>query len=279
MESGVIKVKRVVIGMLAETSIHPGTESTGGVVDLPVAREAATGYPLIPSSSMKGTLRNRAERVMGKAAIEAFGQKDNAGHVAITDARLLLLPIRSLTGHYRWVTCPYLLQRLQRDLLLAGISVNWVQANPSQEQAFTAMEEVLYLEELMLHGTARPELLESVANIIRPLVLHDFVADELVNLLTIVNNDRMKYFASYCLPVRARNKLNDETKISENLWYEETLPPDTLLYTLLLQRPDLPGDLTKLLAIFEDNSFLQVGGNETMGQGWCAVSVYGEDGK
>jgi len=280
LESGVVKVKRALIGMLAETSIHPGAESNTGVVDLPVAREAATGYPLIPGSSMKGTLRTTAKELLGNAETEQiFGKIDNAGQVAITDARLLLLPIRSLTGHYRWVTCPYLIQRLQRDLALAGISVNLDVETPADNQAFTATNGVLHLEELMLQGKARPELIESLACLIKPLILHKFVAEELVHQLTIVSNDRMKYFASYCLPVRARNVLNKKTKTSENLWYEESLPPDTLLYTLLLHRPDIKGDLSKPLSIFTETPYLQVGGNETMGQGWCAISVYEEGGK
>jgi len=33
-----------IIGLLAETSIHPGSGQDAGFVDLPVAREAATDY-------------------------------------------------------------------------------------------------------------------------------------------------------------------------------------------------------------------------------------------
>ena len=49
-------MRSAVIGLLAETSIHPGTGRSTGVVDLPVAREAATDYPFIAGSSLKGAL-------------------------------------------------------------------------------------------------------------------------------------------------------------------------------------------------------------------------------
>jgi len=35
-------MKNIVLGLLAETSLHPGSGQTADVIDLPVAREAAT---------------------------------------------------------------------------------------------------------------------------------------------------------------------------------------------------------------------------------------------
>ncbi|MBC7326081.1 MAG: type III-B CRISPR module RAMP protein Cmr4, partial [Moorella sp. (in: Bacteria)] len=80
------------------------------------------------------------------------------------------------------------------------------------------------------------------------------------------------YFARYGLAVNARNVLNDATKTSENLWYEETLPPDSLFYALLLARAGKERALANLAGLFGQRPYLQVGGNETVGQGWCAVS-------
>ena len=45
-----------IIGLLAETYIHPGTGQSAGAIDLPVARERVTQYPFVPGSSMKGAL-------------------------------------------------------------------------------------------------------------------------------------------------------------------------------------------------------------------------------
>ena len=76
----------------------------------------------------------------------------------------------------------------------------------------------------------------------------------------------------YGLPIQARNQLDTETKKSENLWYEESLPPDTLMYALVVERTG--GALSALSLLFPPGqAYLQAGGNETVGQGWFAVTV------
>lgn len=37
----------VILGLLAQTSIHAGKDSTTGVIDLPIQREGHSGYPCI----------------------------------------------------------------------------------------------------------------------------------------------------------------------------------------------------------------------------------------
>ena len=116
-------MKTMLLRMLAETTIHPGIGRSGGVIDLPVAREAATDYPFIAGSSLKGALRDKTETAMEKGkefADKWFGKPDTAGEVLVSDARLLLLPVRSLTGSYRWLTCPHIIERLCRDMRRAG---------------------------------------------------------------------------------------------------------------------------------------------------------------
>ena len=114
-------MKTCMYGMLAETPIHPGAGQSSGFVDLPVAREAATDYPVIVGSSMKGALLSAArDRIQRKEVKDfdiefVFGEHDNAGALLVSDARLLLLPIRSLTSHFMWVTCPHLIERYVRE--------------------------------------------------------------------------------------------------------------------------------------------------------------------
>ena len=52
-------MKSAMLGLLAETPIHPGAGRGMGVVDLPVAREAATDYPVLVGSSLKGALKGQ----------------------------------------------------------------------------------------------------------------------------------------------------------------------------------------------------------------------------
>src|SRR5204863_5194832 len=103
-----------------------------GVIDLPIAREKATGIPYLPGSSLKGTLRDSGLNKCKNAQDEdkcykVFGPKNDradeyAGAAQFADQRLLLLPIRSLAGTFAWVTSPYLLKRCLRDASDAGVA-------------------------------------------------------------------------------------------------------------------------------------------------------------
>ncbi len=267
-------MKSAIIGLLAETSLHPGTGQVIGAVDLPVAREKHTGYPVIVGSSLKGSLRDRAEQEWGVDSQEVkkiFGEQEAAGAVAVTDARLLLLPVRSLNGHFKWVTCPYLLERFKRDAGLAGMEADFTVPKVDSEEAVVKNGEgQIFLEELAF--TQRTGDLGGVIAAVKTLILHPSVAGRLEESLVVISDGDFSYFARYGLVVNARNVLDDKTKVSENLWYEETIPSDSLFYALLLARYGEESALASLKEVFEKRPYLQVGGNETVGQGWCAVS-------
>jgi len=265
-------MKTAMMGLLAETSLHPGAESSTGAIDLPVAREAVTQYPVIVGSSLKGALRDLARHSLGDSVADSvFGIPDNAGQVMVGDARLLLLPVRSLSAPYRWVTCPYVLERFQRDLALAGQSVHFAVPNPDDETAVvTAGQGRLFLEEVCLN--VKPGNLEALAGTVGSLVYHPSVRERLAGQLTIISNNNFQYFARYGLQVNARNNLDTATKTSRNLWYEETVPPDTLFCSLVMTRPGMEGAFDAVRAMFGQRPYLQLGGNETVGQGWCCVT-------
>lgn len=273
-------MKSAIIGLLAETGLHPGTEQSTGAIDLPVAREAATGYPVLVGSSLKGALKDKAKQksLDDNVKDEIFGKQDNAGAVAVTDARLLLLPVRSLTGHYKWATCPYLLERFQRDRELAELPASFEVPKPVKDEAIAAEtpgNNQLFLEELSFKVREAAKEISAVAEALSPLIKHRSARERLKQQLVVLSDDEFKHFAMYGLQVNARNQLDEETKQSKNLWYEETLPPDTLLYALLIPRSGKEPVLDHLKQLFNGHPYLQVGGNETVGQGWCAVAWLG----
>ena len=266
-------MRSAVIGLLAETSIHPGTGRGTGVVDLPVAREAATDYPFIAGSSLKGALRDQGRRSTNNDENfdkDIFGTQDEAGSLLVSDARLLLLPVRLLTGAYRWVTCPILIERYQRDLKRAGVDP--LPPVPSVEPmcALATGEDRLFLEEreFRVTGAPDPELIEALA----PLIAHEETRRRLPRQLVVLDDNDFAWFARYGLPIQARNQLDKDTKTSKNLWFEESIPPDTLMYALVVERRE--GALGALSRLFPaERPYLQAGGNETVGQGWFAVTV------
>ncbi|WP_043586019.1 type III-B CRISPR module RAMP protein Cmr4 [Geminisphaera colitermitum] len=276
----------LILGLLAETSIHPGAGQSFGIVDLPVAREAATDYPVIPGSSVKGALLALAKeserldeptchRVFGKA--DKDGNTGNAGALLVSDARLLLLPVRSLSSAYKWVTCPHLLERWQRDSKRADekstvakpippvqvATEKYLGEKPASDAANLFLEERQFTHA----GPLPPDLLKALAALF-PSSARETAA-RLPDQLVILNDDDFAWFVRYGLPVQARNVL-DKNKTSENLWYEESIPADSLFYLLLAERADA---LTAITQIFKDRPYLQLGGNETVGMGWFSVNT------
>lgn len=256
-----------IIGLLAETYIHPGTGQSAGAIDLPVARERVTQYPFIPGSSMKGALLD-ASRGNGLDTDRLFGQQENAGQLLISDARLLLLPVRSLASPYVWLTCPYLIERFRRDRERAGKGGALPQITPSaDDKALVAGGGDLFLEERRFAVESKPS--DALIQVIGALIPHDEARARLSRQLAIVTDKAFAWFAEYALPVQARNVLDEGTKTSKNLWYEEALPPDTLMYFVVGERAD--GAAGKIAAHLVGRRYLQAGGNETVGQGWFAI--------
>ncbi|MCI0590005.1 MAG: type III-B CRISPR module RAMP protein Cmr4 [Gammaproteobacteria bacterium] len=288
--------KTLIVGMLAETFIHPGSGQSAGALDQPVAREAATDYPFIAGSSLKGalkdklaqTLTEKVERRFSDGNLEKlFGKSDNAGEIIVSDARLLLLPVRSLTGSYKWVTCPHLLERLQRDQSRCGQPAGFVLPTAILDKHALGGKKgaKIMLEERTFdfQGSAGSDVVQQLAKFMAPKSAQKRLDEQLV----ILSNNAFSWFAKFGLAVQARNQLK-ENKTSNNLWYEETLPPDTLMYTLLSERfcvkeaaPSEPasgtanvaqqGAVTQIKAVFDKSPYFQVGGNETVGQGWFIV--------
>lgn len=262
-------MKTVMFGLLAETSIHPGTGRSVGVVDLPVAREAATNYPVLVGSSLKGALRDRAGNTTDVAR-RLFGAPDHAGALLVADARLILLPVRSLTTAFRWATCPHLLERYRRDLARAGLPHDFTVPTVTPGTALGKAAGPLFLEERQFTATTAVD--SKIVAAIAPLLRHAETRERLDDRIVVLTDDDFAWFVRYALPIQARNVLDDDTKQSTNLWYEETLPPETVLHALLMARDaDTLNELTRL---FADMPYLQAGGNETVGQGWFAVTIH-----
>lgn len=302
-------MKTALMGLLAETFIHPGSGQNEGAIDLPVARERSTNYPFIAGSSLKGALLDgicqrqgvkpsdiervrdlqQAEtkdetidpkiKAKAEAIIAGFGRQDNAGELLIGDAQLLLLPVRSLSDAYRWVTCPLLLERLKRSLQRALGEAMELPEPPAKGTYLGAGSQHvrLYLEELGFTHHARIAADADWIKRIGDLIFHKEVADRLARQLVVLDNGDFDWFATNALPVHARNILDGETKESKNLWYEETLPPDTVMFSVISQRNSHSTALTGLKN--ELGNYLQAGGNETVGQGWFAIRWKGKSGE
>lgn len=268
----------ILLGLIAETPIHYGAETGGGAIDLPVAREAATRYPVIAGSAFKGSLKD----TLG-GENDYTGSAEAAGQLIFSDIRLLLLPVRSLSSSYAWVTCPLLLERLQRDASRAGFNATFNFTMPKVDAdhylyADDTMPQLLQLEERQFKKATRSAvdpLLASLVAALQTVIVHPSAKNRVPRQLVVLSNDDFAWFAEFSLPVNAHNKLNADNKTSKNLWYEETLPPDTVMHSLILPRPTLAPEtqqaaMTHIGYQLGQTPFLQIGAGETTGLGWFA---------
>jgi len=115
-------MKRYISIVRTVTPTRLGMGRAAGRIDLPIIREASTGWPVVPGSSLKGVLRAEAEE---KGATEEdvkrrFGSQDSAGTLVLTDHFASLLPVRSYYGVFALITCPLAISRVNELLSLTG---------------------------------------------------------------------------------------------------------------------------------------------------------------
>ena len=277
------------VGMMAQTAIHAGASSNENLIDLPIQREAHSDWPVIAGSGVKGAWRAKAEVEVKqqKEVISAiFGPdtnnaSDHAGAIMVSDARLLLLPVRSLTSHFKWVTCPALLTRFLRDKKRLGLTAEMMNFDIPENTALVLQESGdLHLEEYRF--TTQVQENDALVEQLLGLMGEDR-RDELQANLTIISDDEFRYFCRAAIPVQAHIAIDSETKTVKPgaLWYEETLPAETLMYNCLTFSHDR--SKTKLTAedlagcfeaeLIDATPYLQVGGNATVGMGWFSLTV------
>lgn len=285
----------------AITSLHPGSGTALGVVDLPVQRERHTQWPIVPGSSLKGILRSMCTRrhtETDPGVITVFGPPTadsgaHAGAAAISDARILFFPVRSLRGVFAWVTCPAVLERYQRDLGLAGHPPFGEILRPGRNQAA-----VVSGSPLLVNGNRLVlEEFEFEAKIPSGTTQWDWfaknsIADEgtaarLKTHMAILHDDDFTHFVRHATEVVARVGLDYERKTvrSGALFYEEFLPPETVLYSLVFAEDSRNAGhgmtAAEVNAWLKDNipPVMQIGANETTGKGLCSISVRSGSGR
>lgn len=278
----------------ALSPLHAGTGQSVDVVDLPIARTRATGIPFLPGSSLKGVLRERcrgpkeseeSKAVFGPEHTEA---DKHAGAFAVTDARLLALPVRSFRGAFAWVSSPLLLALARRDLAAAKLGgglpevrplagpTAWV-TKPSRVTHEEGRGAKVYLEDLDLPAEA------SGAVDVWARWLARFVApgsDMFTGRLVVVDDDTMSFLLETATQIDARVRIDGETgTVAQGaLWYEESLPAETLLLGLAMadqsRHPTVRMERAEVLRhALPGEVAVQLGGKASVGRGRCRVVV------
>ncbi|MCL6536312.1 MAG: type III-B CRISPR module RAMP protein Cmr4 [Armatimonadetes bacterium] len=258
----------------ALTPLHVGTGQAVGNVDLPIAREKATGFPIVPASALKGVLRDYFSTQSW--ATQAFGDTDQAGAWVFTDLRILCLPMRSFFGVFAYATCPLILEQLRRRAEVFGVTgfenlsvaVDGTQIALTSDSALQRDGKV-YLEDLDL--TAKElQAADAVARAIADKLLPEGERSHFMARFAVVANDVFTFLSETATEVVARVRLEDDTKTvaSGGLWYEEAVPAEAVFYGFVGATSEKPS-----LASLQIDQPLQIGGDATIGRGLCKVVI------
>jgi len=282
-------MKATIVYLHAITPVHSGTGQTVAVIDLPIAREKATGWPMIPGSSIKGVVRDSYPGDE-KVKEELFGTQENAGKLVLTDQRILCLPVRSFFGTFAWVTCPLVLQRFVKDMTGIGATVPFTATIPtvSGEDACKICPGSklvnggkVYLEDLDLNPAEDAADTKTIAGgIAAALFANDQQAQtHFTERFAIVSDELFNFLSETATEVAARIALNERGTTTDdggNLWYEEAVPAETIFAGAALYTKDGNAAEDKpLTQVLEPISgkCIQIGGNASVGRGLCRVIV------
>lgn len=243
----------------ALSSIHCGIGQGLNDIDLPTARNSVSGHPLIPGSSLKGVLKdeftqgetgkNSGKPDWEELALSLFGgdgSDEFASAISVGDANLLALPVRSFFGTFAFLVSPYTLQQLKtlcmrtgKEKNLPGIPATGLSENSGHykvqlpetsllEQTGTS---TILLEEMDLLIDADRHSATQWADIVAPLFFFDEEGRDLFKKrFAIVDDNVLNFLCDSALPVDARIAIDHETGTvkSSALWYEETVPAESL---------------------------------------------------
>lgn len=291
--------------ILALTQIHAGSGSKiYGFVDLPIQRDSYD-FPIIWGSSIKGAMRGCFKIRGNDSEIEniIFGPReesaaDYASSIVVTDANLLLIPIRSLYGIYAYATNTFLLNKAK--ILFSLVNDNKAESIDRIvslcKEKIANWDSIISSEEIIKDNKA--VLMEQEIN----CMVEDRIKQEFENILPnnlpipkdeiskriVILSDRYSSLIKRATIISTRIAIDYEKKTvkGEALWSEEYLPELTIMYNLILARKprvntqkigsakEVIEKLTQGLGGNLDQFTLVLGGHETIGKGiveFCRV--------
>lgn len=277
--------------IVCETSLHAGSGSDIGIVDLPIQRERHTGFPKIESSGLKGGIREAFEENTDQIKVGtknvsvnddvsisfAFGPDEgdlHAGALGFTDARLLLFPVKSMKGVFAWITCPRVLERFRSDLKLCKKNLDFEmpeeKTSPRDCSLFIKGNNIV-LEEYTFQITKDGDANGKCTSLARwlsdnlfpkpkgPKDGYPYWRSKMQKDIVVLSDDDFTDFVALSTEVVTRTKINSKTGTVQSgaLFTEEYLPSETILYSLALASPIFTEEKDK-----KDSIFVQLSKNE-----------------
>jgi len=241
--------KSEILTFYCETPLHMGAGTSVSYVDLPIQRERHTDFPIMQATGIKGVLREAFERQTDDKTLTEviFGPEKGdsfASCISITDAKILLFPVRSASGIFSWITCPFVLERFKKD---TGISDIPKVSTPGENEIIVAKEKnnilkiedkYVFLEEFVFDVKEVDEISEIVNKIKNLLPSNNLILNTLSQRFAIVNDNVFTDFVKMAVEIRTRIKIDQATgTVGEGPFVEELIPSESIFYSIVSFNP------------------------------------------
>lgn len=266
-----------ILHIFTRTPLHVGAGSSVGAIDMPIQRERHTQIPIIPGSSLKGVLRDRWN---GHAdQVELFGSESDAGkealktgNLVIGEARVICFPVRSAKGSFAWITSPLALARYARERNVAAPKLPPLDDESCLAGSYVTLNGGVVLEEYAFKVSPLPA---EAVTLLKDALPGDAVWATLDKRLVIVSDGIFSHFCATACEVQQRIQIDDDTGTVKSgaLFNQENVPSETLFYATLSQRKATGKGLAELAASLMEKPVLQIGGDETIGLGFCTIAL------
>lgn len=285
-----------------KTNLHAGSGDTNfGIVDNQVQRDTISNLPVINASSLKGAIRDHFKEELAQSNdlpidsdfvkpfvfktifgdeqkeldgddSKTYNKLPKQGLVKFIDAKLLFLPLRSNNKPFFHVTSISILKEAQSFLESFGIKLEFDNIETNNKSVVVGNENAIVEDVECSFIQADISKIRNIFGIENLAIFNDEDFNEAVSNL----------------PVLARNALDNGKSV--NLWYEEVLPRESILYIVLCyynnlddSTSDSRGKTDKkkfemAYKLFEEKLLkdnIQIGANASIGYGITKFSKLG----
>ncbi len=295
--------KNLILTFYAQTPVHMGSGVSVSYVDNPIQREKHTDFPILASSGIKGVIRELALRIWNnEEKVNVIfgpekGGEEYASCISLTDAKILLYPVRSVKGVFAYITCPYVLNRFKNELKSIGINelpqIPLLTKEDNKEKILVCSNSELKIDnnkvvlEEFVFDIDNSQKINNIDDLVKKIsyYLPAEVSSNLDKHFAIVSDDVFKDFVKYAVEIRTRIRIDQTTgTVAEGaLFTIELVPSESVFYEFLFINDPYKKEHDKIkdaesvaheMKNLLNNTIIQLGGDETLGMGLMKVKVY-----
>jgi CRISPR-associated protein Cmr4 len=249
------------------TPVHAGIgRQIDEYVDIPVQRDEFD-IPVIWSSSIRGSLGNNfpnLKKLLGIKGDKSFSESE----ISVLDARLFLIPARTLYGIWIYITSPHLFTyySIYNEILNKNspITINPIPL-ATNDKTIIFENNKAYINEILFDKVKVEESLKNLFN----LLPEELIKDLLKTSVFVVDDNIVRDVINRSLIIQHRIKLKENEKsVEEGPWTEEFVP----MFTIFVSGIICKSSCETVKETINSKSMI-IGGKESLGKSLVKLYV------